>query len=142
MDLNIYDTNEASNTGTFMHLEAPNGELLYSDDDKHEPVGMTLLGADSRKLRDLANKQQDRYLKAMRVKRGRVNTGMSSEQSESDNLALLAAAVLSFHNMEFNGKALVVDDAHMVLSELSWVREQVTAHINDTEAYLGEVARS
>lgn len=140
MDLAKYNTSALEEEGAFLHLEGPEGERWMNEEG--EPIGVTLLSINSKRIREVVHKQQNRRLSKARVgRRGHV-TGITSEAAESDALEVLAAATVSFSNLEWNGAPVTAEHAFKVYSKFHFIREQVDEFINEESHWLGEVSTS
>lgn len=143
MNLSKYDTVAKADSGTFLHLEAPDRKStpLMTETDPPRPIGITVLGRDSKKLRALEHTQNNRRTKNLRVRGGGRIEGVSSEDTEGDQLELAATACVKFHELEDeNGQPLecTFENAKKLLTRWPWALRQVLARVNDESALLGE----
>jgi hypothetical protein len=138
MDLGKYDTSVKEEEGAFLHLEGPNGDKLWSDEEPREPVGITLLGIHSKKLKDLEHKQQNKRLASTRMgKRGQIR-GVTSEQVEENASEMFVAATVSFKHIMVDGDTWQADRAAELYDRFAWIRAQVDEFINTEANFLGE----
>jgi hypothetical protein len=140
MDLSQFDTATQADKGSFLHLESPDGRLLYTEEDPKQPIGITVLGADSKIIVAERHRQENRNTDKIRIRAGGKVKTSSAEEREESVLAIAARACAKFHNVRLD--TVVVPDtfqgAFQLLERLPWVRDQVTAHMEDRANYMGE----
>jgi hypothetical protein len=81
----------------FLHLKDANEELLYEDEKRTQPVGLTLYGPGS-KVYAKANQAKQNKLMDRLKKKGR--TDMTPEESAEENATFLAACTAELHYLE------------------------------------------
>lgn len=107
----------------FMQLEHPvTGEPLATDEG--EPIGIVLVGIDSKPYRAKQSEVVNRRL-------GRKQKKISAEQVDREGAELLAGATVSFRNVVINGEQPSVEGAADVYHEHRWIREQVDSFVAD-----------
>jgi len=140
MDLSSLDTSKTSDVGSFLHLEAPDGRKLFTDDDPKQPIGITVLGADSKTIVAERHKQENLNTEKMRIRSGgRVKVSTAEEREESQ-MVILAKACVKFHHVKVDGKPVpdTYAGATALLKRFPWVRDQVQAWMDDRSNFLGE----
>lgn len=132
MDLSTLDTRDVANDGAIMELENPaTGEKLMTE--AGEPITITLLGIDSDKLKKRQNELTNEVMK-----KGFRPKMTTAEKMESDRLATLSLATVSWSNIEFGGKKLdcTAENARSLYKNLPWLKEQADAFIGDRANFL------
>lgn len=136
MDLKTFDSRKQQESGAFLHLESPNGERLYTDGKKKEPIGISVLGAHSSKMRALEHKQANARIKGTRIKRGQVSN-LTSEQIEENNLDYFATACSRFHHIVVEEEEWDHTRARELLERFPWILNQIAEFMRDENNYLG-----
>lgn len=140
-DLNKFDTTAGAAQGAFLHLESPDGELLYVEDGgEKKAVGFMCIGSDAPAFQKAQHKLQDRRTDNMRIKGGKIK-GLSAAQSEADATALLAMTITEYVNLpQVDGEVLTCsrENSEMLLERFPWMREQVDEFTSDRSNFLGE----
>ena len=124
MDLKNLNVTEKAEEGSWCELEHPvTGETL--------DIRIKLAGIDSKTYREAARKQINKRLKKGLRK-------ISVEDTEQEEIELLAACTLDWENVEYEGKELECnpENVKFVYKEFPWIREQVDAFIADRGNYL------
>lgn len=134
MDLSLLDTRDIANSGAVMHVEHPvTGEKLYTEGDNPQPITITLLGRDSKKLKARQNEiTNEMFKKGFRPK------AMSAEKSTDETLTTLALATVEWANIELDGKVLPfsTENAKALYTKLPWLAEAVDAFCGDRGNFL------
>ena len=135
LDLAALDTTDKAEAGEWMHLEGPNGEDLFVND---EPVRILLMGADSKEYLRLQHRQTTKRVNEM-TKGGKRKNNRWSEDMYEGNIDLLVKATKGWENVVYEGKSLepTAPSIRMIYERLNWVREQAWDFINDRSNYLG-----
>jgi hypothetical protein len=131
MDLATLDTSKAASEGAIMEVQHPvEGTVLK--DASGQLVTITLIGADSDKVR-----KRQRIEINKRLKRGN-RAKITAEEIEEDSINQLAFSTVAWTGIEFEGKTLdcTADNAAMVYQRLGWLREQVSAFVEDRSNFL------
>ena len=124
MDLKKLNITEKAEEGSWCELEHPvTGETL--------DIRIKLAGIDSKTYREAARKQINKRLKKGLRK-------ISIEDTEQEEIELLAACTLDWENVEYEGNVLECnpENVKFVYKEFPWIREQVDAFIADRGNYL------
>lgn len=114
MSFDQFDTIAGSETGSFLHLESPaTGSPAYAsgkdgEPDQSKPMGIDLLGPDSKKVRARARKRASKMVKQ---RAGKLDLKKMTEDQieafmlEGENTALMDAvdATVGWSNMSFEG---------------------------------------
>lgn len=139
MDLSQFDTAAKAAEGKFLHLEAPDStKVLKTPEGK--PIGLTLIGADSKEYQRHRHKAIDARASRTRIgTRGKIKN-FSSEESENEDVVLLAHAVKGFTNITVDGKAweFSFDNAVALFERFPWIRSQADEFVHDRNVFLGE----
>ena len=110
MEISKYNTKQAANRGGLLKLVNP---------ETNETCDIKLAGMESDAFRKAKHEMAQRRMDAG----GKV----SVEQVEADSIKLLAACVISWGDLTING--VTPTDSAAVLTEYSWIREQVDAFV-------------
>ncbi len=133
MDLSILNTKKKANTGAFLHLNHPaTGMPIYDNDDETKPVGIYLMGKDS----DLFAKTKHKNLNSILNAKKKSET-KTSESIEQESITLLADMTTGWQNMSYGGNTEFSHEAMCsVYSDLTWVREQAEAFVNERANFI------
>lgn len=126
MDLAKLDLTEHANVGSVMEVLHPiTGELMLTTNG--EPVTITLLGADSTKMRQ---EMSNRAKKQLAAKSRQIS---SVDEAEKMSAELLATITVDWFGLSENGSEIVCnyDNAVGVYKKYSWLRQQVDAFTTD-----------
>jgi len=126
MDLAKLDLTEHANSGAELEVLHPiTGENLL--DDNGEKVVITLLGADSTKMRGAMS---DRARKQLSQKKAQV---MSLDQAEETSSELLSAITIGWRGFVENGEVIpcTEENAKRLYTKYAWLRLQVDAFVSD-----------
>lgn len=134
LDLSTFDTKTAAEAGTFVHLESPaTGEPLY--DDASQPIGITILGGDSEKVRRELRKISDRKIE--RIRKGQ--SLPDAEASRKEDIAVMAAATVSWQGLVVDGVALECTEsaARKLYGDprFPWIMEQLEKVLGDRKRF-------
>lgn len=131
--------------GEFLHFVSPSGAKLYHTDaqgneDDSKPVGMTLLSADSKKMRKLRHKSADALKASLKIGRGGKVHSATSEEQETESISYLAHAVTHVHHIEINGEPIGAshDECVAFFEEFPFAKEQAEEFMSNRENYLKE----
>ena len=108
MDFGQFNTTSGAEEGRFLHLRhLVTGEPLYDEDEDgtRRRVGLTVRGMESKTLRKAINKYRRR--------------SMTSSEDVDGEMEIAKALVLSFHNIERDGKPLTTS-----VEDLTWFFDQ------------------
>jgi len=141
MDLNKFDTQALSDKGLFLHLEF-DGRPLNDDDGK--PIGLRLRGRDSKTMREHRHKQENRRIARIRVGNGGQLRGVTSENTEAEQLETLVEATLELVRVKVDGKPVETtrDNVAELLERFPWIQRQAWGFYNSDESMLGESSAS
>jgi hypothetical protein len=132
MDIADINLAEAAENGATVHLEHPaTGEKLYVPKGKtQKPMTITLLGMDSAKYKRAVDK--------FRQKAGRKAKALTTQQLEARGAQLLASVTTGWTEIVFRGEELPfsVDNALLLYTESTWVREQVDEFVHERENFM------
>lgn len=112
------------------------GELLFADEEKTQPVTISLYGSASKQYRNAVADMQNRALKRQAKKEK-----PSAEVMREEGIRLLLAVSASTKNLSYNGNPVVTeDDFRAVYSDpaLSWVKDQVDEALADASNFLAQ----
>lgn len=126
MDLAKLDLTEHANHGAIMDVIHPiTGEQLIASDGT--PVTITLLGADSTKMRQ---EMSSRAKKQLATKSRQIS---SVDEAEKMSAELLATITIDWCGLSENGSEIACnyDNAVGVYKKYSWLRQQVDAFTTD-----------
>ena len=125
MKLDKFDTSKKSNSGVFLHLVAPDGAKIYDEGvdgkrDLSKPVGLIMLGVDSKHYQDVKHKRaNDRRIGGDKI---------TSEMVEDENIQLLADLTTGWQNLEVDGDSKYSRENVLKLYvKYPWAREQANA---------------
>ena len=142
MELNRFDTKD---TPRFLHLEGPNGELLYREEGGNtdeDRVGILLIGSDSREYQKLQHRLQDERIGKVRLtKRGQVRN-VSSSAAAQDGIELIARCTKGFQNVVVDGEQFPNEPGTQKVvsfyNRFPWILDQADEFIHDRSNFLGE----
>lgn len=125
MDLAILDTATLADEGVPMEVLTLDGTVLR--DDAGNAVTITLLGADSAKVRNRQRMEIDK-----RLKRGN-RAKSSAAEIEENGIDLLAFCTVGWSGMKFKGEEVPfsADNARKLYTALPALRDQVDAFVGD-----------
>ncbi len=140
MDLESLDTVKQSDEGVEMHVEAPDGQKLYADDaEKKLPMMLLLRGGDSTEVRTYRHKLASKKLNVS-IRKGE----LSVEQTEDDNINLLAMCTTGCRNIIISGDEVEhsQESMKMLYRRFPWIKEQADVFIGDRLNYLGNLSKT
>jgi hypothetical protein len=137
MDLSNLDTLSTAEAGTDVELEHPvTGEPIKDDDGK--PWVISIRGSDSKTVRAIAKKQQNRFTERLR-KRGQFG---DADTAESEAVEKLVAATIGWRGLVMDGKPYEFspENAHKLYSDprFPWIVEQVQAAMVDRKRFFSK----
>lgn len=105
--------------------------LLHPATDAPLPVTITLLGQDSQKYRALERKKKQANLDS--IIKGKKAAALNAERLDAEDLDDLVALTVTWSGVEFDGepKPCTTENVRRLYTELSWVKEQAQAFINE-----------
>lgn len=118
--------------GEFLHLLHPGtGEPIY--DETGEPVGINLLGKDSKEYRS-----SQRAISNRRLNR-KGNAAITAERIEAEANEVLAKCTKSWKGIVLNGESLECNfnNAKNLYATVPWVKEQVDEFVAERANFLG-----
>ncbi|MFC3072347.1 hypothetical protein [Shinella pollutisoli] len=127
MDLASIDTKELAETGAVMTVEHPGTGAPVLDEAGKETT-ITLLGADSAKLR----KRQNDLINDV-MKKGFRPKSVTAEKSEEDKIVTLALATVAWSGIKVDGEALECnfENAKRLYRRLPWLKDQADSFVGD-----------
>lgn len=128
MDLSQYDSTQAANIGSMMHVRNPVSEMPeYFGDNK--PVTITVLGSDS--------DQMHTAMLSMGRKMARKRT-IDPEDLEESSIHAMASCITGWTGI-FNGAEAVecnIENAYNMLKKYKWLRDQIREFQDDRTNFL------
>ena len=125
MSLKKYSLSETA----VLHVQTPNGDLMYLDDANKKPVLIYLYGVGSKQYQMAERKRQDAL--ANKFKKYR-NKTIPSEELEELRIGFLVDCVASAENFELDGqKGAELYEAVFSDRSLIFITEQVERFIGD-----------
>ena len=124
LNLNSLDTVALADTGSVLEVEHPiTGEKT--------DMTITLAGMDSKVWRRAVAYAANRRI-------GRKNKDRVYEQVNADNTLVMARCTLAWSGVELDGQVLpcTEDNAVLLYERFPWLKEQVSAFIEDRQNYL------
>jgi hypothetical protein len=120
---------------TVMNVRHPvTDEFLYADEDKKQPVTVTLYGTSSKTYRQYVLGMQNRSLR-------RGNKKVSAEVMRDEGIELLVACSEKIDNLTLNGSAVDNPAAFRELysdPSYDWLKSQIDAELGSAEAFLSK----
>ena len=132
MSLKQYSLTETAT----LHLQTPDGELMYADEEMKKPVLLHLYGVGSKQYQNAERKRQDSL--ANKFKRYK-NKAIPTEELEELRVDFLVRCVASSENFELDGQKdeelyrAVFSDRSLV-----FVVDQVDRFISDQANFTGK----
>ena len=131
MDLSNFDTKAGATRGAWLHLVAPNGQLLYADEADengkyHKPMRIQLLGTDSDEFQ----------AGAKRLAGGKQKPTAGNDEEKM--YTLLAAVTKGWENIILNGAELeyTKENVKGLYRDYPFIFDQVFEFIQDRTAFL------
>jgi hypothetical protein len=122
---------------TEIQLRHPvSGELLFADEDKTEPVTVSLWGSASKQYRNAVAEMQNRALKRQAKKEK-----PTAEVMREEGIRLLLAVSAGSKNLVLDGNPVITEDDFRTLYSnpaYSWVKDQVDEALADTSNFLAQ----
>jgi len=143
MDLSALSTKQLSEEGVEMDVCDPRTGDPVVDSESGEKITITLSGVDGKRYREQQRKMQSRRLK--NVGRGpKAKVDFDVDSFEAESLDLLASCTLGWKHITWKGQALPfsTENARMLYTELSWLREQVDAFVGDRQNFFQRPANN
>ncbi len=127
-----------------VHLETPNGDLLYGEDDRGEtdenkPFIIGLHLPQSEAMRQYDNKIHRKTLKAVNKRNsGKINTSL--EEVREENLERLVAYTSHVKNVIYNKEKITKDNIYKVYADpnLGFIKNQLEKRLEGYSSFLGE----
>lgn len=140
MDLSKYDTTLADE-GIFVHLRAPDGELITTEGEDRLPVGFRVLGATSKKFKRLQKEMKAERAKNITTTRSGHIKGL--EGAEEANRELYANMVVSFVNFvlekrDYSNETPTVGMVLQIWDRFPWMENQVVDAVEDETRFMGK----
>jgi hypothetical protein len=130
-----FDLNSlALSTGTFeLQLRHPvSDELLFADEEKTQPVKISLYGTSSKQFRNASTANQNAY-----IKRGK--KPLTAEGVQESRIELLVACSDKGINIQYQGNPIEDADSFRALygdPQMEWVKDQCDAAIGEVSNFL------
>lgn len=128
MDWSQFDTRAAAEQGSFCHFRDPrNGALLF---DGETPVGITLLGEDSDKI-----KKAERTMFDLRMEAAQLGGAPKFDSLDADNMEKLCAAAVSWTGVPAEFGKCNPANAKKFFEKFQAFREQAWGHFRKRGNY-------
>ena len=123
-----------------IHIVHPEVGSLYADEERTQPVVITVHSPGSEVALEFDRKQQKAMSKVIAKKGIKGIYKIPFEEQEENNLNRLVALTADVKNMEFGGNPVTPENIREIYKnpKLGWVRNQVSTKISSWDNYLGE----
>lgn len=120
-------------------LEACRFELVHPTNGENLGVYLSVVSAESDQARRFLNAQLRKgQLRELENAKARKPKLRELDEMEAESRAMAISRLSGWENVEWNGKPLAFseENAEMLLSQCSWIVEQIFEHSNDLGKFL------